>query len=145
MKRGQAVRGSLSLTLDGAMIVLEGALAHASQIGVPQCVAVVDGGGNLLAFARMDGAKVLSQISSTTKAQTAASSGASTGGIAADNELKLALATEGRLTNLRGGVPIVVAGQVVGAVGVGSGTGAEDVEVAEAGLAALAAHLEETP
>jgi uncharacterized protein GlcG (DUF336 family) len=124
------------------MTVLQGAVAKAEAMGVPQCIAVVDAGGNLMAFARMDDAKVLSQVSATTKARTAASSRTPTGGIAPDNELKLALATDGRLTNLKGGIPIVVGGEVVGAVGVGSGTGDQDIEVARAGLAALDEHVE---
>lgn len=135
------VTASLRLTLSGATVVLRGAIDKAEQIGVPQCVTVVDAGGNLLAFARMDGAKLLSQFSSANKAYTAVSSGVPTGDIVPDNEMKLALATDGRLTNLRGGLPVVVEDQVVGAVGVGSGTGAQDVEVAQAGLDALAAHV----
>ncbi|MEL6224761.1 MAG: heme-binding protein, partial [Cyanobacteria bacterium J06627_8] len=88
-----------------------------------------------------DGAKVLSQLSATQKAVTAASSRAKTGGIPADVETKLALTTGGQLTNLKGGLPIVIDGQVVGAVGVGSGTGDQDVEVGMAGIAALEAAL----
>ena len=107
-------------------------------IGVPQCIAVVDPGGNLLAFVRMDGAKVLSQISATQKAITAASSRAPTGGAPDDLALKLALATEGRVTNLKGGLPIMVDGHCLGAIGVGSGTGEQDKEVAKAALGAIA-------
>jgi uncharacterized protein GlcG (DUF336 family) len=46
---------------------------------------------------------------------------------------------ENRLTNLEGGLPIIIAGQCVGAVGVGAGTGAQDVEVGRAALAAIGA------
>jgi len=99
--------------------------------------AVVDTGGNLLVFARMDGAKVLSQLSATQKAITAASSRVPTGGLAANVELKAALATAGQLTTLEGGLPVVIKGQMVGAIGVGSGTSTEDVEVAKAGIQAL--------
>ncbi len=53
------------------------------------------------------------------------------------DEIKLAIAGGGRLTNLEGGLPIVIAGQCIGAVGVGSGTGAQDVEIARAALAAI--------
>jgi glc operon protein GlcG len=130
-------RPTIQLTLAGAHAVLHGAIAMAESMGVPQCVAVVDAGGNTLAFARMDGAKVLSELSSTTKARTAASSRAATGGVRAEAEIKLALASGGRLTNLNGGLPIVVDGEVIGAVGVGSGTGEQDVEVAQAGLDAF--------
>jgi uncharacterized protein GlcG (DUF336 family) len=59
--------------------VLQGAIAKAEAMGVPQCIAIVDTGGNLLAFIRMDGAKILSQLSATQKAVTAFSSGVPTG------------------------------------------------------------------
>jgi len=133
------LRQTRELTHQGAMVVLQGAIAKAEEMGVPQCIAIVDTGGNLLAFVRMDGAKILSQISATQKAVTAVSSRVPTGSVAQDVELKLALATEGKLTNLKGGVPITINDQIVGAIGVGSGTGQQDLEVALAGIAALQA------
>ena len=136
------LRQTQELTHEAALIVLQGAIAKAEAMQVPQCIAVVDTGGNLLAFIRMDGAKVLSQLSAPQKAITAASSRVNTGGVPADVETKLALATGGLLTNLKGGLPIVIDGQVVGAVGVGSGTGDQDVEVGMAGIAALQAVID---
>lgn len=135
------LRQTLELSSRGAMIVLQGAIAKAEEMGVPQCIAVVDTGGNLLAFIRMDGAKVLSQLSATQKAITAASSKVATGGVSQELELKLSMATNGQLTNLKGGLPIVINDHVVGAIGVGSGTGEQDVEVAKAGIAELLAAL----
>jgi glc operon protein GlcG len=132
------VRPSMTLTHAGALAVLRAAVAKAEAMQVPQCIAVVDAGGNLLAFARMDGAKVLSQHTATQKAVTAATTRAATGNAPEDHALKLALASGLRVTNLKGGLPIVVEGHVVGGIGVGSGTGDQDVEVAQAGLAALA-------
>ena len=137
------LRQTQELTHEAAMIVLQGAIAKAEAMQVPQCIAVVDTGGNLLAFIRMDGAKILSQLSATQKAITAASSRVNTGGVPADVETKLALATGGLLTNLKGGLPIVIDGQLVGAVGVGSGTGDQDVEVGMAGIAALQAVIDQ--
>jgi len=58
--------------------------------------------------------------------------------IAGELEFRLAHATGGRLTNLKGGLPIVVDGITIGGIGVGSQTGEEDLEVAKAGVAALA-------
>ena len=132
------VRPSLSLTHAGALAVLRGAVARAEEMQVPQCIAVVDTGGNLLTFVRMDGAKVLSQHTAIQKAVTAATTRAATGHAPEEHALKLALASGLRVTNLKGGLPIVVDGHVVGGIGVGSGTGEQDVEVAEAGIAALA-------
>lgn len=125
------------LTHEGALKILRAAIGKAADMGVPQCIAVTDDGGHLLAFARMDGAKVLSIDSAMRKAMTAASSRAPTGGVAQEIEVKLALATQGKATNLKGGLPIEVDGHLVGAIGVGSGTGDQDVEVAAAGIAAL--------
>ena len=135
------LRQTQELTHAAAMIVLQGAIAKAEAMNVPQCIAIVDTGGNLLAFVRMDGAKVLSQLSATHKAVTAASGRMPTGGLPSDVEAKLAFATGGQLTNLKGGLPITVNGQMVGAIGVGSGTGQQDVEVAKAGIEALEAAL----
>lgn len=131
------LREVTELTYLGARIVLDACVAKAAEIGVPQCVVVVDSGGNLLAFARMDGAKVLSFFTAMQKAQTAASSRAATGAAPHDFGVNLALASGSRVTNLKGGLPILVKNHVVGAVGIGSGTGDQDVAVAEAGIEAL--------
>lgn len=131
------LRDVVELTYTGARVVLDACVAKAAEIGVPQCVVVVDSGGNLLAFARMDGAKVLSYFTAMQKAQTAASSRSATGAAPHDFGVNLALASGSRVTNLKGGLPIVVKNHVVGAVGIGSGTGEQDVAVAEAGLEAL--------
>ncbi len=131
------IRASRILTLDGAQKVLAAAVTHAHELGQPMCIAVVDAGGNLLTFARMDGSKALSVTSSTNKARTAALSGEPTGGAHADVELQIALAHECRWTNLLGGIPIEVDGCIVGAIAAGSGTGAQDLAVARAGAAAI--------
>ena len=75
-------------------------------MGVPQCISIVDPGGHLLAFARMDGAFSQSIDTSLMKAMTAASYGVPTGDIAAGIDLKLAIATKGKRINLPGGLPI---------------------------------------
>jgi uncharacterized protein GlcG (DUF336 family) len=127
------------LTHDGALKLIQGGIAKAKEMGVPQCIAVVDDGGNMLAFVRMDGGKFLSATSALNKARTAASTRQPTGGGPADIEIKLALATQGGFTNLKGGLPVIIDGHCVGAIGVGSGTGDQDAEVGRAALAALGA------
>lgn len=127
----------LKLSYAGAVKMLAAAVAKADTMGVPQCIAIVDNGGNMLAFARMDGAKPLSVDSATRKAVTAASSRAPTGGMAEGLDLRLAIATQGKLINVKGGLPIIVDGHTIGGIGVGSGTGDQDLEVAKAGIAAL--------
>jgi glc operon protein GlcG len=133
----------LALTHEGALRVLQAAMARAAEIERPQCVAVVDAGGQLLAFVRMDGAKFLSIRTAQRKAMTAANRRTATGGIEPAHAVELALVSSGNVTNLKGGLPIEVEGQVIGAVGVSSGSGQEDLEVAKAGVAAIpAARLE---
>jgi glc operon protein GlcG len=117
--------------------VLRAAVERAAAIGTPQCIAVVDDAGSLLAFVRMDGAKFLSIQTAQRKALTAADRRSATGALEEGHDLRLALVTGGRLTNLKGGLPIIVGGQVLGAVGVSSGSGEEDLEVARAGVAAI--------
>lgn len=131
-------RQASKLTHRAALIALQGALAKAEELGVPQNITIVDEGGNLLAFLRMDGAKLLSGETSRSKAISAASHRQPTSQLDPSLELKLAIASGGRLTNLEGGLPIMKDGECLGAVGVGSGTGEQDVIVAKAALAALA-------
>jgi uncharacterized protein GlcG (DUF336 family) len=119
------------------MKLLQAAMAKAAEIGVPECVSIVDAGGHLIAFARMDGAFVQSIDSSLMKAMTAASYGEPTGNIPAGIDLKLAIATQGKRINLPRGLPIIIDGHVVGGIGMGSGTGEQDRIVAAAALAAL--------
>ena len=126
------------LTHDGALKLIQAAMAKAQQMGVPQCIAVVDEGCNLLAFARMDGARVLSIKSAQRKAMTAATTGKPTGELPAEIELKLAIATDGTMVNLMGGLPVIVDGQLIGGIGIGSGTGEQEREVANAALGSLA-------
>lgn len=137
------VRPALKLTHAGALRVLYAAIEAAAAIGVPQCIAIVDEGCNLLAFVRMDGSRVLSIESATRKAMTAATTGRPTGEIAAEKALALAAATDGRMTNLLGGLPLLVEGQVVGGIGVGSGTGEQDLDVARRAVAAFETLLRE--
>lgn len=128
---------SLKLTHDGAMRLLNAAIGKAKDMGVPQCISIVDAGGHLLALTRMDGAFALSIETSLMKAMTAASYGEPTGNILAGVDLKLAIATQGKRINLPGGLPIIVDGHLVGGIGVGSGTGEQDRQVASAALTTL--------
>ncbi len=126
-----------TLSYEGALRLIAAAVAHANKMGQPQCIAVVDAGCNLLAFVRMDGAKIQSEHSSITKAKTAASSRSETGSAPAYLDGTLAMATGLRWSNLKGGMPVIVDGHVVGGIGVGSGTSEQDVEVATVALEAL--------
>src|SRR6478735_1984203 len=128
---------SAKLTLAGAQKLLDAAIAKAREMKVPECICIVDVGGHLLTMARMDGAFALSVDTALRKAQTAAAYGIPTGDIAAGIDIKLAIATEGRRINLPGGIPVIVDGHVIGGIGVGSGTGEQDRQVANAALGAF--------
>ncbi len=136
-------RNNLRLTLEGARAILAAAEKKAREIRVPMNIAVVDEGGHLLIFARMDGAKLSSIEVALTKARAAALRRSPTGPSPASGEpsvvlsLGLSLATDGKLTAIRGGLPLVAEGQFVGAVGVSAGSEDEDVQVAQAGVDAL--------
>src|SRR4051812_31974336 len=93
---------TVRLTGNGALKLLNAAAAKAREMNVPQCISVVDAGGHLLAFLRMDGAFVLSIDTSLRKAMTAASYGEPTGNLREGVDLKLAIATEGKRINLPG-------------------------------------------
>jgi uncharacterized protein GlcG (DUF336 family) len=133
------LRATPTLTAAAAQLLIDAATAEATRIGVPMCIAVVDPAGDLLAFRRMDGAKGMSIATCKVKAVTSARSGGKSGPLPDNLGLSLGLATGGSFTDLRGGRPVLIDGQCVGAIGVGSGTPEQDVTVADAALAALEA------
>jgi len=147
------LHNQVRITLAGARRVVAEAEAKATQMKLKVNIAVVDDGGHLIAFARMDGARPASVYTALTKATTAATFRQPTGPIppgtsAPDLLLNLSLqnaaaASGGKLTTLPGGVPIMVDGQVIGGVGVGGGTGEQDAEVAKAGISALIESINE--
>ena len=129
---------TVKLTHDGALKLLQAALAKALAIGARENIAVVDAGGNLLAALRMDGANYHGMDTAVAKAKTAAGWGRPTGSMDPQIAVQQAIATHGARINLPGGFPILIDGQVAGALGIGGGTGEEDVAVATAALSVLA-------
>jgi uncharacterized protein GlcG (DUF336 family) len=131
------------LTLEGARAVLTAAQCRAREMNCPVDIAVVDEGGYLLVFERMDGAKISSINIALVKAQAAAVRRAPTGPATKDDQLNmpvafgLAIADPAHQTPLRGGVPLIVDGQGIGAIGVSAGTEEQDLDIARAGAAAL--------
>src|SRR5262245_33405880 len=143
-------RGRIQLNLAGAEMIVAESKKKAEELKLKVNIAVVDDGGHLLSFARMDGRRPWSGYTAITKAGTAATFRQETGPLPLKGEpdvlLNLSLQNAaasggGRLTTLKGGVPVVVDGQVIGAVGVGGGTGEQDAEVAKAGIKKLLAAL----
>jgi glc operon protein GlcG len=138
-------RNNPKLTLEGAQFVLSAAQARAAEIKMPMDIAVVDDGGHLLAFARMDGAKISSAEIAISKAHCAAIRRLPSGPSRTGDEvnvllsLGLSVASHGHQIPLRGGLPLLVDGICVGAIGVSNGTEDQDVDVAQAGIRALEA------
>ena len=129
-----------ALTLDGAKKVIAAAEAEAVKNRVGCNVAVVDDGGNLIAFHRIDPTFPAGARVSIGKARTAALFRQPT------KNFEDVITQKGRtsmialddFTPLQGGVPIIVGGQIVGAVGVsGASSADQDEQFAKAGAAAL--------
>jgi ATP:cob(I)alamin adenosyltransferase len=121
--------------------VIAAAEQKAVEIGVPMVIAVVDIGGNLVAQHRMDDSLLASISLALDKAYTAVALKMPTDQAAAlsipGKELfGLNTAAGGRLIVFGGGLPLIVAGAVIGGVGVSGGSVEEDMQVAKAGLAA---------
>ena len=123
---------------DGAQRALDAAVAEARRQGWAVSIAVVDAAGELVAFLRMDGAPYSSIDVARAKARTAARFRRPTRGL--DSALsagRLAILGLEGATPVEGGVPIVVGGDVVGAVGVSGVTSPQDAQVAQAGARAV--------
>lgn len=133
------VETSAKLTDDGVRTLLDAAIAAAKAIGQPQCIALVDASGVELASFRMAGSRYLSIRSALAKARTAASINSASDSVPEHARLLLAAATKGDATGLRGGLPIRIDGVLVGGIGIGSGSGEQDEQVARAALAAVGA------
>ena len=127
------------ITVSAALDLIHAAIAEGDRIGVPVSACVVDTSMSLVAFARSDGATPHSADTSRAKANTAASTRRPTGGMGEDLALPLAVATGGRLTNIRGGSPIRFDDTHAGGLGIAGGTPLQDAEVAEAALARVGA------
>lgn len=130
---------SLILTHSAALAMLEAAVKKAELINQPQCIVIVDTSGELLAEIRMTGAKFLSRKSALSKALTAASIRGPSSNIPDAVRPAISATTSGNVTGLSGGLPIIKDGICVGAIGVGSGSGEQDIEVALAALEAVGA------
>jgi uncharacterized protein GlcG (DUF336 family) len=130
-----------TLTHQGVMVMFEAAIATADRIGQPQCIVIVDASGEVLGEIRMTGAKFLSRKSAMAKALTAASIRAASVNIPEALRPLIGMATDGSVTGLPGGLPIIMDGECVGGIGVGSGNGDQDIEVATAALKAIGARV----
>jgi uncharacterized protein GlcG (DUF336 family) len=122
-----------------AQKMVNAAVAKARELGVSENVAILDDGGNLKAFTRMDGAPIPTIEIAQNKAYTALF-GVSTQDffsfIQGDPSLLAGLPTLARVAAWGGGFPIKVDGEIVGAIGLsGAPTVQDDVDCARAALA----------
>lgn len=138
------------LTLEDAKLILQAAEAKAAEIGVAETICVCDDGGHPIALPRMTGARLTGVEIAVAKAFTAAGHRRAThrfneppsGPALPGNEaFGIHAMHPGKFAIFVGDFPIEVEGAVVGGIGVSGGTGAQDVAVAQAGLAALLALL----
>ena len=130
------------MTLADARRVIEAAEKKAQEIGQPMNIAVVDGGGNLVAHVRMDRAWVGSVDISINKAWTARAFDIATKDLAEHSQsggqfFGIHVSNHGRVMIFAGGIPLKRGNDVVGGIGVSGGSGKQDQAVAEAGAAAF--------
>jgi len=130
------------VTLSDARRIIAAAEKKAEEIGQPMNIAVVDAGGNLVAHVRMDKAWIGSIDISINKAWTARAFDVSTKQLAelsqsGDQFFGIHASNHGRVMIFAGGIPLKKGDQVVGAIGVSGGMGAQDHAVAEAGATAF--------
>jgi glc operon protein GlcG len=120
----------------GAQAVLQSAKDNAQQRKAPSAIAVVDAAGDLIAFQRMDGVRPASGDLAIEKARTAARLRRPTAEIEVNIDRgRTAFVTAGIMA-LRGGMPVLVDGEVVGAVGVAGLSKETDTEIATTAAAA---------
>ncbi len=127
-----------ALTQSLALKVLEAVTNKADELGIRINAAIVDDGGNLKAFIRMDEAALLSSGIAQNKAYTAAAFGKSTEEwypmIKDEPSLLTGIVHTEKLVVFGGGIPLIFNGKIVGGVGVSGGTADEDVQCATAGV-----------
>jgi uncharacterized protein GlcG (DUF336 family) len=130
------------VTLEDARKIIVAAEKKATEIRQPMNIAVADGGGNLVAHVRMDGAWLGSIDISINKAFTARAFDIATRDLATQSQpgaqfYGIHVSNGGRIMIFAGGIPLRRSGKVVGAIGVSGGSGEQDQAVAEAGAAAF--------
>lgn len=129
------------LTLAAAKEMAAAAEAEATANGWKLAIVILDDGGNLLYFQRMDGVQLASIQVAQAKARTALLYRRPTKEFAdrmATGNTPLAMP---EVMPLEGGLPIVVNGQVIGSIAASGATGAQDAQASQKGIDALLAHL----
>jgi len=126
------------IALDHAQAAINAAVAESKKRGWKLNVAVMDSGGNLVAFARMDGAQLASIAISEHKARVAVKFRRETKAIEGGVQSGLNyLLTLDDVIASRGGIPLIEGGKIIGAIGCSGGTGSQDEVVCKAGAATI--------
>ncbi len=130
------------IQLADARRIIAAAEKKAEELGQPMNIAIVDEGGNLLAFERMENAWRGSIDISINKAFTSRAFDITTKDLGDNSQpgqqfFGIHASNGGRIMIFAGGIPLKQDGKVVGAVGISGGSGAQDHAVAEAAVAAL--------
>jgi glc operon protein GlcG len=121
----------------GAQTVLQAATKSAQQRNAPSAIAVVDPSGDLLAFQRMDGVRPASADLAIQKARTAARLQRPTAEIEDNIDHGRTAFVTANIMALRGGMPVRMNGEVVGAVGVAGLSKETDTEISKTAATAL--------
>jgi len=127
------------LDIAEAQILIEGAAKKAVEIGVPMCIAVTDESGHLIKFDRMNGGKVSSISIAIDKASTAAIARHGTHVynqlcVPGSQTFGIHITNNGHFSIIGGGLPVFVEGEIVGGIGLSSGTAEQDRICAEAAI-----------
>ena len=133
----------MSITYDQARVAVDAALGKADELGLAMSVAILDGGANLVLFARQDAAILATIDVAVAKANTSVSLRMPTCDVHGLTEpgqplFGLGAVSGGTYVTWGGGRPISVGDGVIGAIGASGGTAEQDDQVALAGVAALA-------
>jgi uncharacterized protein GlcG (DUF336 family) len=132
----------MQLDVETCQAMTAAAIAKARELGARVSIAIVDTGGNLTMFTRMDGAEIAGPSLAVDKAYTAVSNRISTeelGTLAQPGGSLFGIHSNGsgRFVIFGGGIPVFVDGEVIGAVGVSGGAVEQDIAIATAALAVL--------
>ena len=128
------------ITYDLASNLVKAAIDHAKKLDISISVAVVDPVGNLVSFAKMDDCCLIGIGTAQGKAYTAARSGLNTVDFLhylKENEVCISSLQEEKLVLIAGGLPILYQGNLIGGIGIGGATGAQDEECAQMALASM--------
>ncbi|WP_136607882.1 GlcG/HbpS family heme-binding protein [Paenibacillus dokdonensis] len=132
----------MKITLDIAKFLLEAAEKKAKEMGLAENIAIVDYGANLVAFHRMDHAKIGGIDISQNKAWTSVALQMPTSNLAqaaqpGNPSFGINTTNHGKIVILGGGIPLKIGEMIIGGIGVSGGTSQQDIEVANAAVQAL--------